>query len=141
MDQSPAWQVFHYHEETKHHYSRYARAAGYLDWETQPQAFRTYEGVTPVLLPLLKKDPEGRHLDLYERSRNPSWDFTLDSIGAFLELSLGLSAWKSIPEGNRWALRINPSSGNLHPTEAHLVLPPCISTLQRTIRAGKRAGS
>ncbi|MBI5755643.1 MAG: SagB/ThcOx family dehydrogenase, partial [Nitrospirae bacterium] len=43
--------------------------------------------------------------------------------GAFLELSVGLSAWKSI-SGDTWALRINPSSGNLHPTEAHLILPP-----------------
>src|SRR5216683_4359907 len=39
-----------------------------------------------------------------------------------LELSLGLSAWKSIP-GSSLALRLNPSSGNLHPTEAHLILP------------------
>ncbi|MBN0595863.1 SagB/ThcOx family dehydrogenase, partial [Pseudomonas aeruginosa] len=25
--------------------------------------------------------------------------------------------------GTRWALRVNPSSGNLHPTEAYLLLP------------------
>ena len=39
-----------------------------------------------------------------------------------LELSLGLSAWK-VYGTSRWSLRINPSSGNLHPTEAHLILP------------------
>ncbi len=36
------------------------------------------------------------------------------------ELSLGLSAWKQ-QGGSRWALRCNPSSGNLHPTEGYLI--------------------
>src|SRR6267154_2325631 len=133
-----------YHEQTKHHFHRYARSAGFLDWANQPNPFRFYEGVTAVRLPLLQKDPaawpkhsasdaptkplrrgEGPasgHLALYERSRNVFQDFTRETIGAFLELSLGLSAWKSI-RGSTWALRMNPSSGNLHPTEAHLVLP------------------
>src|SRR5262245_11788917 len=33
---------------------------------------------------------------------------------------MGLSAWKQYGQA-RWALRINPSSGNLHPTEAWVV--------------------
>jgi hypothetical protein len=40
----------------------------------------------------------------------------------FFELSMGLSARKVIP-GMIWYLRINPSSGNRHPTEAYAVLP------------------
>src|SRR5437762_8609278 len=111
-----------YHEQTKHHLHRYARSAGFLDWANQPNPFRSYKGATAVRLPLLQKDPTSEHLALYERSRNAFQDFTRETIGAFLELSLGLSAWKSIP-GNTWALRMNPSSGNLHPTEAHLILP------------------
>src|SRR3989442_10354318 len=111
-----------YHEQTKHHFHRYARSSGFLDWANQPNPFRCYEGVTAVRLPLLQKDPAGEHLALYERSRNAFQDFTRETIGAFLELSLGLSAWKSIP-ASTWALRMNPSSGNLHPTEAHLILP------------------
>ena len=111
-----------YHEQTKHHFHRYARSAGFLDWANQPNPFRAYEGVTAVKLPLLQKDPASEHLALYERSRNVFQDFTRETIGTFLELSLGLSAWKSIP-GNSWALRVNPSSGNLHPTEAYLILP------------------
>jgi nitroreductase len=31
------------HEETKHHYDRYARSAGYMDWDNQPNPFRFYE--------------------------------------------------------------------------------------------------
>ena len=111
-----------YHEQTKHHFHRYARSAGFMDWASQPNPFRFYEGVTAVRLPLLQEDPASEHLALYERSRNAFQDFTRETIGAFLELSLGLSAWKSIP-GNTWALRMNPSSGNLHPTEAYLILP------------------
>ncbi len=33
---------------------------------------------------------------------------------------MGLSAWKQYGQ-SRWALRVNPSSGNLHPTEAWIV--------------------
>jgi nitroreductase len=43
-------------------------------------------------------------------------------LGRFFELSLGLSAHKEVP-GSSWFLRMNPSSGNLHPTEAYAVLP------------------
>lgn len=98
-----------YHEQTKHHFHRYARSAGFLDWANQPNPFRSYEGVTPVRLPLLQKDPASEHLALYERSRNAFQHFTRETIGAFLELSLGLSAWKSIP-GNSWALKCSPLS-------------------------------
>jgi SagB-type dehydrogenase family enzyme len=43
-----------------------------------------------------------------------------DSIAWFLRYSMGLSAWKVYGE-TRWALRVNPSSGNLHPTETYIV--------------------
>lgn len=114
--------VLRYHEQTKHHYHQSARSLGYLDWATQPDPFRCYEGVPALRLPLLGNDPTCGHMALYERHQNVSRKFDHESIGAFLELSLGLSAWKSVA-GNSWALRMNPSSGNLHPTEAHLILP------------------
>jgi SagB-type dehydrogenase family enzyme len=34
--------------------------------------------------------------------------------------SLSLSAWKEYRD-SRWSLRVNPSSGNLHPTEAYMI--------------------
>ena len=37
-----------------------------------------------------------------------------------LRHALGLSAWKRF-KPSRWALRVNPSSGNLHPTEAYVI--------------------
>jgi hypothetical protein len=46
-------QVFRYHEETKHHFFRYARALGYLDWANQPDPFRRFAGAPlfPVVPP------------------------------------------------------------------------------------------
>jgi SagB-type dehydrogenase family enzyme len=114
--------IFRYHEETKHHFDRYARSPGYMDWQNQPNPFRFYEGKNIIYLPLLKNDPKALYLDLYRRQNNTPKPYILENIAGFLELSLSLSAWKSMA-GNKWSLRINPSSGNLHPTEAHLVLP------------------
>src|SRR5512147_1104294 len=112
-----------YHERTKHHPHRYARSAGYLDWESEPNPSRRFEGAPLVRLPLLDEDPAGSFPGIFDRKGNGPRPFTVDNIACFLELSLGLSAWKSYRE-NSWALRINPSSGNLHPVEGYLVLPP-----------------
>jgi len=117
-----AGDIVRYHEETKHHYERYARSAGYMDWENQPNPFRCYEKTRIVELPLLKEDPRAAYPDLYRRDNNPTREFNIETIAGFLELSLGLSAWKAVGR-SQWSLRMNPSSGNLHPTEAHLILP------------------
>ena len=122
MTFDPSEAVLRYHRETKHHYHRYARSLGHMDWGNQPDPFRTYSGGEPVFLPLLDRDPDAGYTALYRRTGNRPQALSLSSIAAFFELSLALSAWKEIP-GNRWALRINPSSGNLHPTEAHVVIP------------------
>jgi len=121
-------EIIHYHEATKHHYDRYARSSGYMDWQNQPNPFRSYQGVPVLHLPLLENDPPAAHPDLYERKTNTRQPVTVETVAGFLELSLGLSAWKAAA-GSRWSLRINPSSGNLHPTEAHLILPP-LNSLQ-----------
>jgi SagB-type dehydrogenase family enzyme len=44
-------------------------------------------------------------------------------LSNLLYFSMAISAWKQIRGTNhRWALRVNPSSGNLHPTETHVLL-------------------
>lgn len=45
---------------------------------------------------------------------------TLDSVSRLFYYSMALSAWKQ-SGGSKWSLRVNPSSGNLHPTEAYLI--------------------
>ena len=36
--------ILSYHQQTKHHLDRYARSLGYLDWASQPNPFRTFQG-------------------------------------------------------------------------------------------------
>jgi len=45
---------------------------------------------------------------------------TRRTISAFFEIALAITAWKAYGNST-WALRCNPSSGNLHPTEGYLV--------------------
>jgi SagB-type dehydrogenase family enzyme len=112
--------LFDYHERSKHHLNRYAPGPGRLDWANQPNPFRRYEGAERIELPLLAVDLETRYNAL-RRGRMPAPQaLNLDSIGMLFELSLGISAWKAYGE-TIWALRCNPSSGNLHPTEGYLV--------------------
>ena len=120
--EAAAEKIFQYHEATKHHFSRYARSSGFLDWRNQPDPFRVYAGAERFHLPLLEKDARAGQMALYQRTDMPAQPAVTASVGAFFELSMGLSAWKTAGE-SRWSLRMNPSSGNLHPTEAHLVWP------------------
>jgi SagB-type dehydrogenase family enzyme len=97
-----------YHEQTKHRPDRFAPAPETLDWDSQPAPFRRFDGAPAVLLPL-GATPE---------TFSP---LSLASLGTFLRLSLAITAWKT--QGpDRWAVRANPSSGNLHPVEAYLIV-------------------
>lgn len=111
--------ALHYHQVTKHHFNRFARSIGYLDWATQPDPFRRYAGA-PVQ-PLSHDIVAGgrSYVSLYERDA-AALPFDDRSIAEFLRCSMGLSAWKQYRQ-TRWALRVNPSSGNLHPTEVYVV--------------------
>ena len=126
MEEQSATDIIRYHEQTKHHLHRYARSPGYMDWKNQPNPFRFYDGTTTITLPFAEEESPHHHLELYQRGIENGGAFTLHSVAAFLELSMGLSAWKAYGQ-NRWPLRMNPSSGNLHPTEVHLILPEMTS--------------
>ncbi|MGB5444545.1 MAG: SagB/ThcOx family dehydrogenase [Psychromonas sp.] len=109
-----------YHQETKHYADRPARSSGYMDWANQPIPFRSYAGAREIQLPLIEKDRRLPYNALYQIDAVSP--INLSSISTLLSLSMGLSAWKKYA-GSEWALRINPSSGNLHPTECYLLLP------------------
>jgi SagB-type dehydrogenase family enzyme len=111
--------VHGYHETTKHSFNRFARSLGYLDWAAQPDPFRRYEGAPRLELPRGVLRPAIPYAALFDGSAPPA-PIDAASIGEFLRCSMGLSAWKQ-HEKSRWALRVNPSSGNLHPTETYIV--------------------
>jgi SagB-type dehydrogenase family enzyme len=112
-----------YHQHTKHMPGRYARGPGNLDWANQPDPFRRFPGTRMFELPLVCDDATPPYDALFQTKNTPPRTLTADSLGLFLELSLGITAWKEF-QGTRWSLRSNPSSGNLHPTEGYVVLPP-----------------
>ena len=121
----PVDQVIRYHIQTKHHFNRYARSMGYLDWANQPDPFRRFAGAELIPLPLLKPDeaPASPAYDaIYQPVAVSSQPVTMRSLSRFFEFALALSAWKKGGE-TEWALRSNPSSGNLHPTEGYVALP------------------
>lgn len=109
-----------YHERSKHRLNRYAPGPGWLDWANQPEAFRSFAGAARIELPLGADLLEARYNDLRRGALPAPQPIGLDSIAILFELALGVSAWKSYG-GASWALRCNPSSGNLHPTEGYLV--------------------
>ncbi len=116
--------VMRYHQETKHHFNHYAKALGSLDWANQPNPFRRYEGADLIRLPILRLDDEPlspSYDHMYHPGAVPSVPVTLRALSRLFEYALALSAWKQAGS-SRWALRSNPSSGNLHPTEGYLLI-------------------
>jgi SagB-type dehydrogenase family enzyme len=109
-----------YHQQTKHRFDRYANGPEALDWSMQPDPFRHFKGANRVELPFSNQDDGVKYCSLYKPDDVTPKDCNLNAIGTLLEHSMGLSAWKEY-HGDRWALRCNPSSGNLHPTEAYVI--------------------
>jgi len=114
--------VFSYHERTKHRPERSAPAPGTMDWANQPEPFRFYRGAE-----VTRFDPESdacglSALELFAGPPPSPAPVTTENLGRLLRYSIGLAAWKSY-QGAKWALRVNPSSGNLHPLEAYVLMP------------------
>lgn len=111
-----------YHTRSKHRFEAYAAGPDTLDWDEQPEPFRWYEGAGQLGLPLLADALSLSFATLYRRPAIGADRTVFERLSMLLERSLGLAAWKNYGP-DRWALRCNPSSGNLHPTEAYVVTP------------------
>jgi SagB-type dehydrogenase family enzyme len=121
--------LFAYHQATKHTYDSVRAGAHYLDWKNQPNPFRTYEGAPSILL-----SPEPGFPDIGTFAAMAALadgrpvlenQIVLDeiTISRLLWHAMAVSAWKKVPRsGDRYSLRVNPSSGNLHPTETYFAL-------------------
>jgi hypothetical protein len=111
------------HESTKHSVESLRQSPHVLDWANMPDPFRHYEGVPVLDLPADPPSPEVPALELLQGG----YGSTLAADGpAFLSQllfhSAAISASKRVPStGDQYALRVNSSSGNLHPTEFHFL--------------------
>src|SRR4029077_14287731 len=128
--------LFGYHQATKHTYHSVRANARNLDWHNQPDPFRNYEGATTIpLSPVPSFADSGTFAAIAANAENlklPSEDLVelgknlqpdLIWLSRLLWHSMAVSAWKKIPgTGGRYSLRVNPSSGNLHPTETYVAL-------------------
>ena len=119
----PLQTVFEYHQATKHHFQRYARGPQNMDWATQPNPFRRFAGARLIALEKIPPTAEPLYDDAFVRGRIPPVPVTLRSVSQLFCDSLAISAWKSVGDAS-WSLRVNPSSGNLHPTEGYLICGP-----------------
>ena len=112
-----------YHEATKHSVESLRRARRVLDWANMPDPFRHYEGVPVLDLPADPPAPEMPAIDVLQGAfgTTPADDGP-PFLSQLLFYSAAISASKLVPStGDRYALRVNPSSGNLHPTEFHFL--------------------
>ncbi len=107
---------------------------GYMDWANQPDPVSRFSGTRMFELPLVRDDGTPSYDAFFQFRKTPPRPLTAESLGLFLELSLGITAWKEF-QGTRWSLRSNPSSGNLHPTEGYVVPPPLAIEMEAEIRA------
>ncbi|MGJ5181961.1 nitroreductase family protein [Bradyrhizobium oligotrophicum] len=108
-----------YHARTKHSLKRYAAGPETLDWDAQPNPFREFAGSPRTDLPLASDRLAASFAEACSGTATIQ-PLTIDGVALLLELSFGLAAWKEHGP-DRWALRCNPSSGNLHPTEAYVI--------------------
>jgi len=110
-----------YHESTKHSVESLKRARRVLDWANMPDPFRQYEGAPVLDLPADPPAPEVPALEVLQggsgeraAADGPTY------LSQLLFYSAAISASKRVTSnGHKYALRVNPSSGNLHPTEFH----------------------
>ena len=110
-----------YHEATKHHSG--SLRGQVLDWANMPDPFRHYTGVPVLDLPVDPPVPQVSALDALAGTCGTT--SVVDGshlISQLLFYSAAISASKRVPStGYTYALRVNPSSGNLHPTEFHFI--------------------
>jgi SagB-type dehydrogenase family enzyme len=131
-----------YHEFTKHTVEKLRRAQHYLDWANMPNPYRHYEGVPLLDLPADPPAPQISALEVLEGKLGNTFakDATQNAgakdaaakdggenagekngaafLSQLMFYSASISATKRAA-ASTYALRVNPSSGNLHPTEFH----------------------
>lgn len=132
--------IYEYHQSTKHSLESLFSGGRTLDWKNQPNPFRRYIGAEKIKLPTDFSSYSGSFLDLQRQHQKGlqaagSCDIArpgIESISSLLYFGVSISAWKQIIGTNhRWALRVNASSGNLHPTETHVLVAANLAGIEK----------
>lgn len=116
--------LYHYHCATKHTAKELYSSSHYMDWQNEPNPYRFYDGVKKIELPRKNIADNGNFFDVISSMNQRKYprELQLLDLSKFLFYSMSISAWKGLPgSGERWSLRVNPSAGNLQPTELHLI--------------------
>lgn len=113
-----------YHEATKHSWEKLYQNTHRLDWSNQPNPFRTYLDCPRIDLgsSFEKMDTPLSKIWFIDGVKPRNEPITLSTLSTLLYYSMAISAWKSYPGVEPWSLRVNPSSGDLHPTETHICI-------------------
>ncbi|MFL6212512.1 MAG: hypothetical protein ACJ74J_01330 [Blastocatellia bacterium] len=99
----------------------------YMDGPIKPNLFRRYEGAPLIALEKIPPAGEPLYDEAFAPGRVRPAAVNLRNVSQLFFDSLAISVWKRIGEIS-WALRVNPSSGNLHPTEGYLICGPILAS-------------
>ena len=91
-----------YHQRTKHYPGRYARALGYMDWDTQPDPFRRFDGAELFELEDVPPTTSPSYEAIFRPSEIAPEPLSKNGLAQLLYDSLALSAWKVFGK-NRWS--------------------------------------
>lgn len=116
-DNSPIELVHAYHQRSKHSTEGYAAGPESLDWDSQPSPYRSY--INCKTHPLHFSKPQLPYSALFNNSIEIA-EINLMTVSQLFEYALSSAAVK-VFDVDSWTVRCNPSSGNLHPTEAYLI--------------------
>lgn len=117
--------ILAYHQASKHNFKAYAPGPHHLDMAIKPDPFLNYRGTQLLNLDVWNNEQiKSEIFPTYEQAFSPEnlkpSEVNVKSISRLFFDSFAISAWKKA-NGAKWPLRVNPSSGNLHPTEVYLI--------------------
>jgi SagB-type dehydrogenase family enzyme len=120
--------ILAYHQASKHNFKAYAPGPRRLDMSIKPDLFLNYHGTRLLNLDIWNDEQiKADIFPAYEQAFSPEKlkpsELNAKSISRLFFDSFAISAWKKAG-GTKWPLRVNPSSGNLHPTETYLLSGP-----------------
>lgn len=120
--------ILAYHQASKHNFKAYAPGPHRLDMPLQPDTFLNYHGTRLLNLEIWSDEQvKAEIFPAYEQAFSPEKlkpsELNARSISRLFFDSFAISTWK-MAGGTKWPLRVNPSSGNLHPTEVYFISGP-----------------